>query len=76
MITQNWLVGYAHLDQLQRVFNGMARRTNHQSGMETAIEDLKQDYSLFEKEFSEFFPEIIAHIERFRSNLLPGSSSD
>ena len=37
MVSQNWLVGYADFDSLQRVFNGMSRRTNNLSGMENAI---------------------------------------
>lgn len=62
MITQNWLVGYRDLKSLQRVFNGMARRTNFQSGMENAIKDLEENYLLYEGEFRQFFPEINNHI--------------
>jgi len=75
MITQNWLVGYRDLTVLQKVFNGMSRRTTHQSGMENAIQDLKADYALYENEFRTFFPEIITHIDKYRSNLQAGSSS-
>ena len=59
MIAQNWLVGYANLVDLQRVFNGMAGRTNFNSGMENAISDLKLNYCIFENDFREFFPDII-----------------
>lgn len=75
MITRNWLVGYRDLRSLQQVFNGMSRRTSHPSGMENAITDLKADYDLYEKEFRTFFPDIIHHIDEFRSNLQSGSSS-
>lgn len=75
LVTQNWLEGYARFDSLQRVFNGMSRRTNHQSGMENAVGDLKANYADFESEFREFFPDITRHIQNFRSNLLTGSSS-
>ena len=75
IITQNWLVGYRDLNVLQQVFNGMSRRTNHPSGMENAITDLKADYALYENEFRAFFPEIINHIDKYRSNLQAGSSS-
>jgi len=68
MITQNWLVGYRELHILQKVFNGMSRRTNHTSGMENAIQDLQSDYDLYENEFRMFFPEIIQHINSYRSN--------
>jgi acyl carrier protein phosphodiesterase len=75
MITRNWLAGYRDLNVLQEVFYGMSRRTSHPSGMENAIEDLKADYNMFEGEFRAFFPEIIRHIDRYRSNLQAGSSS-
>jgi acyl carrier protein phosphodiesterase len=75
MITRNWLVGYRDLEILQQVFNGMSRRTTHPSGMENAITDLKADYDLYENEFRAFFPEIIHHIDKYRSNLQAGSSS-
>lgn len=70
MITQNWLVGYADLDALKRVFKGMARRTNYLSGMENAVEDLENDYNLYEAEFREFFPEIIHHTEQHKKALI------
>jgi acyl carrier protein phosphodiesterase len=76
MITQNWLVGYRDLVMLQKVFNGMSRRTNHNSGMENAISDLEADYSLYENEFRRFFPEIINHIHTYRSNFPERLPSD
>jgi len=76
MITQNWLVGYRDLNQLQRVFNGMSRRTSQPSGMENAIEDLQISYPLYENEFRAFFPEIIQHINQFRSNIPLRSPSE
>jgi acyl carrier protein phosphodiesterase len=75
MVTQNWLVGYRNFSVLEKVFFGMSRRTSHPSGMENAVEDLKADYKLYEDEFRAFFPEIISHIDLYRSNLKAGSSS-
>ena len=65
MIAQNWLVGYANFIDLQRVFNGMARRTTFNSGMENAITDLKNNYTIFENDFREFFPELIDFCEKY-----------
>ncbi len=75
MISQNWLAGYADFDRLQMVFNGMSRRTNHLSGMENAITDLKSGYALYENDFRDFFPAIVSHIDGFRRNLLSDQSS-
>jgi acyl carrier protein phosphodiesterase len=66
MATQNWLEGYANLSELQRVFNGMSRRTSFVSGMENAISDLIKDYSAYETEFSLFFPDIITYTHKIR----------
>lgn len=76
LVTQNWLAGYADFDSLQRVFNGMSRRTNHLSGMENAISDLKADYHHYETDFREFFPDLVTHSGQFLGNLLATRSSD
>lgn len=75
MIIQNWLVNYREFSSLQKVFNGMSRRTSRPSGMENAIDDLKSHYSSYETEFRAFFPEIVQHINNFRSNLSRNNSS-
>ncbi|MBU1368166.1 MAG: acyl carrier protein phosphodiesterase [Bacteroidetes bacterium] len=67
MMAQNWLTGYANLQDLQRVFGGMSRRTKFDSGMEHAVEFLKLHYQDFEQEFDTFFPDLIAESERVLS---------
>lgn len=63
MISQNWLVNYASLTHLNKVFFGMSRRTHNSSKMLTAVDDLKESYELFETEFKIFFPDIINYIQ-------------
>jgi len=58
LIAQNWLVGYANLHDLKRVFGGMDRRTNNQSGMKDAVDQLKIYYKELESHFIEFYPEL------------------
>jgi acyl carrier protein phosphodiesterase len=58
LIAQNWLSGYANLNDLQRVFNGMDRRTNHVSGMHNAVEVLRGNYDLLYSDFKEFYAEL------------------
>jgi acyl carrier protein phosphodiesterase len=48
---------------IERVFQGMARRTRFVSGMERATEDLRRDYAYYEKEFFRYFPDLIRHVE-------------
>jgi len=56
MIPQNWLLSYAGLEGIDKVLNGMSRRTKFESHMEHGIEELELYYEDFEREFREFFP--------------------
>ncbi|HEX8529858.1 MAG TPA: ACP phosphodiesterase [Cytophagales bacterium] len=67
MQEQNWLVGYAQLPDIERVFQGMARRTRFVSGMERATEDLRRDYAQYEAEFFRYFPDLIRHVEQVKA---------
>lgn len=59
MITDNWLLSYRELEGIQRVLNGLNRRTGLKSGMDQAVEELEGFYSEFETEFTAFFSELI-----------------
>lgn len=70
MIIHNWLVGYSRFDDLQWVFNGMSRRSRkYNSGMEDAVDSLKEHYDAFREDFRAFFPDMIAHARAFREEL-------
>lgn len=66
MIMQNWLVNYQSLSKLQINLEGMARRTNYNSGMEKAMHEIKENYNELSEDFKIFFPEIIS----FSNNIL------
>ena len=59
MIQDNWLYNYRSLEGIERVLQGMNRRTKNKSQMHLAIEDLKLHYDDFEKDFKQFFEELI-----------------
>lgn len=59
MIASNWLFSYANIQGIERVLEGMNRRTNNKSNMDKAITELKLYYDEFENEFTEFFKELI-----------------
>jgi acyl carrier protein phosphodiesterase len=63
MIKYNWLVNYATIEGIDQSLKGISKRTNHVSGMENASHDLLLNYREFDRDFSEFFPEIIAFTE-------------
>ena len=58
MVPQNWLLNYAKFDGLRKVFRGMANRTKFDSKLENAVEDLEENYELFQEEFTSFFPDL------------------
>ncbi|WP_375324547.1 ACP phosphodiesterase [Flagellimonas sp. GZD32] len=59
MMADNWLLNYANLAGIERVLNGMNRRTKNKSRMNFAILDLEEHYTDFENEFTLFFKELI-----------------
>ncbi|TXD83103.1 DUF479 domain-containing protein [Subsaximicrobium wynnwilliamsii] len=58
MIADNWLLSYAKIEGIQKVLNGMNRRTKNISGMNHATNELKEFYTEFEREFTSFFEEL------------------
>jgi acyl carrier protein phosphodiesterase len=58
MIADNWLLSYAKIEGIQKVLDGMNRRTKNISGMNTATVELKEFYTEFEEEFTSFFEEL------------------
>ncbi len=59
LIKDNWLLSYATVEGISRVLNGMSKRTKYKSNMEMASEDLLEFYDIFEKEFKDFFEELM-----------------
>lgn len=60
LIAQNWLASYAEFKGLERVFQGMDRRTGLLSGMSSAVIGLEKNYEGLKKDFLEFYPELEA----------------
>jgi acyl carrier protein phosphodiesterase len=59
MLADNWLLSYESIDGISRVLAGMNRRTKNISGMDKAVNELKEFYEEFENEFTLFFDELI-----------------
>jgi acyl carrier protein phosphodiesterase len=59
MISGNWLYNYRTTEGIEKVLQGVDRRTKNKSQMHLAIEDLKLHYDDFEKDFTQFFKELI-----------------
>lgn len=69
MIEDNWLLSYASVEGIQKVLNGMNRRTNGRSKMNEATKELELFYSEFETDFTNFFEELIIASDQKRKAL-------
>jgi acyl carrier protein phosphodiesterase len=59
MIEQNWLVSYQTVEGINRILTQMDLRTKNESKMRFATHELSEFYLEFEKEFTDFFEELI-----------------
>lgn len=64
MIEHNWLVSYQTVDGINRILTQMDQRTKNQSKMRFATAELKEYYTDFEKEFTEFFEELRTFVKQ------------
>ncbi|MBC5991744.1 acyl carrier protein phosphodiesterase [Pontibacter cellulosilyticus] len=69
MQRHNWLLGYAELEGIGRALTGMSRRASFVSGMETAVYELEENYTLYAGEFEEFFPDLVKYVEEVKPGL-------
>lgn len=65
MVKHDWLTNYAQLEGIQRVMNGMSRRSRFDSGMERAPSVLAEHHHAFGEEFDRFFPDLQAEVHHF-----------
>lgn len=59
MVKHNWLLSYRETLGIGRALSGLSRRTSFESNMEYAVGDLEKNYALYEKEFNNFFPDLV-----------------
>ncbi|MGB0896658.1 MAG: ACP phosphodiesterase [Flavobacteriaceae bacterium] len=59
MVKDNWLCSYATIHGMEKVLEGMNRRTKYKSKMDLAINELQEFYLEFEDEFTVFFKDLI-----------------
>ena len=64
MIEYNILFNYQFKEGIEKVLNGMNRRTKGKSQMNLAIEDLRELEDEFEEDFTIFFKDLQKHIKQ------------
>lgn len=58
MVEENWLLSYASISGIKKILFQMNRRTEGKSKMDLATDDLRKHYNDFQKDFTEFFPDL------------------
>lgn len=61
----NWLYNYQFVEGIDQALTGMSKRTKFDSGMENASIDLQKEYDAFKSEFELFFPDLVAHANKY-----------
>lgn len=59
MTRHDWLASYTQLENVERAFHGLARRIRRENPLSRAIEPVRADYAALERDFEEFFPELL-----------------
>ena len=65
MIADNWLVRYGSEDGMRFTFAKMDMRTSFPSNFAKAYDHLMEDFDVYNKEFNQFFPEVIKYVNDF-----------
>lgn len=65
MIADDWLVKYGTEPGLRYTFERMKFRTRYPEYFMGAVDNFLKDYELYEKEFNQFFPDLIAELRNW-----------
>ena len=60
MVREDWLRSYRTVEGIDRTFQRISRRLRWENPLDTAIEELEQNYDLLQDHFHSFFPEVLA----------------
>lgn len=67
MYIQDWLTGYASDQGIDRALSGLSRRAKFESNMDRSLPVLRRYRSEIDKDFRQFFPELISASKDFVS---------
>ncbi|HFS67172.1 MAG TPA: DUF479 domain-containing protein, partial [Flavobacteriia bacterium] len=63
---QKWLSSYANLNGISKTLQGVNNLTKGVSKMDRAIEDLTENYAVFETDFFAFFKELSDYVNSLK----------
>jgi acyl carrier protein phosphodiesterase len=61
MLEQDWLACYGSLEGVDLTLRRMSKRLRHPDGLTGAAQEIKQHYRLLEKNFFDFFPDLVQY---------------
>ena len=65
MIKSDWLFSYSYTIGIRLALEGMSKRMKFFFPMDKAVDELENNPEPYEKDFQEFFPLLMKHVERF-----------
>ena len=63
MSRENWLLSYVTVNGIRSALTGMSQRIKFENRLFDAADELESNYAAFNKDFNEFFPQLIDHIK-------------
>jgi len=69
IVEKDWLRKYKSTDGLKLVFEKMSLRVKRENPLSGSEEELIENYSEIEKNFREFFPELVSYVKKLRDEL-------
>lgn len=61
MIAGDWLSFYHQIENTGRAIDGVSRRIRFENSLSGAIEEVVDNYQLYQEAFEQFFPELLAY---------------
>jgi acyl carrier protein phosphodiesterase len=70
MIERDWLFSYSKIEGIRGALHGMSRRMKYYFPMDNAAVELEKNPIPYNRDFLDFFPLLIEHIEVFKKSYL------
>ena len=64
MKRDDWLTNYATIEGMAKALTGLSRRARFDSKMDTSVDELANNYEVYESSFMEFFPDLYKFIQQ------------
>lgn len=69
MVAENWLYNYRKIEGIEHILFQMNNRVKGNFNIHHSIDELQNNYDLFESEFKAFFPKIQDYVEQVKAEL-------